>query len=169
VTLRTSAVNISDAYPPPLLRTGFVVVVESAGIYDAITRRTTRLQIQIQINMSRDTTEHDPLLRTTILADDSRTEGKIEKTRIGPLELSPSTQYGILAGIWTATLVSASGSAYYIIVLALIVFVTIVTIAHLSTTLEFDIVPMSTMTLLVFQGLDFFIYFDILIRVKPRQ
>jgi len=35
--------------------------------------------------------------------------------------------------------------------------------------LEFDIVPMSTITLLVFQGLDFFIYFDMLIRVKPRQ
>ena len=33
--------------------------------------------------------------------------------------------------------------------------------------LEFDIVPMSTKTLLVFP--DFFIYFDIVIRVKSRQ
>lgn len=82
-------------------------MVESAGIYDAITRRT-RLQIEVGFHhMSRDTTERDPLLQATILADESRTKGKIEKTRIGPLELSRSTRYGILAGIWTATFVSA--------------------------------------------------------------
>jgi len=43
------------------------------------------------------------------------------------------------------------------------------TIMFVNIILEFDIVPMSTITLLVFQGLDFFIYFDMLIRVKPRQ
>ena len=58
--------------------------------------------------MSCDATEHDPLLRTTIPADESRTKGNLEKTRIGPLELSRSTRYGILAGIWTATFVSVS-------------------------------------------------------------
>lgn len=99
-----------------------VIVVESAGIYDAITRRT-RLQIEFgPLHMSRDATERDPLLHATILADESRKKGKIEKTRIGPLELSRSTRYGILAGIWTATFVSVSGWGY-IVVLALIVFV----------------------------------------------
>lgn len=97
-------------------------MVESAGIYDAITRRT-RLQIEFgPLHMSRDATERDPLLHATILADESRKKGKIEKTRIGPLELSRSTRYGILAGIWTATFVSVSGWGY-IVVLALIVFV----------------------------------------------
>lgn len=97
-------------------------MVESAGIYDAITRRT-RLRIEIGLHhMSRDATEHDPLLQATILADESRTKGKIEKTRISPLELSRSTRYGILAGIWTATFVSVSGWGY-IVVLVLIVSV----------------------------------------------
>ena len=97
-------------------------MVESAGIYDAITRRT-RLQIEIgPLHMSRDATERDPLLHATILADESRKKGELEKTRIGPLELSRSTRYGILAGIWTATFVSVSGWGY-IVVLALIVFV----------------------------------------------
>ncbi|KAK0229165.1 major facilitator superfamily domain-containing protein [Armillaria nabsnona] len=46
-------------------------------------------------------TERDPLLPTNV---DETSE---EKHPLGPLEISPSTRYGILAGIWAATFLSS--------------------------------------------------------------
>ncbi|SJL05054.1 uncharacterized protein ARMOST_08426 [Armillaria ostoyae] len=46
-------------------------------------------------------TERDPLLPKNV---DETSE---EKHPLGPLEISPSTRYGILAGIWTATFLSS--------------------------------------------------------------
>lgn len=45
--------------------------------------------------------ERDPLLQSE---DDTPTEGKAYK--VGPLEITRSTRYGILAGIWAATFLS---------------------------------------------------------------
>ncbi|KAK0186064.1 major facilitator superfamily domain-containing protein [Armillaria mellea] len=46
-------------------------------------------------------TERDPLLPKNVV------EASEEKQPLGPLEISPSTRYGILAGIWTATFLSS--------------------------------------------------------------
>ncbi|KAG7453193.1 MFS general substrate transporter [Guyanagaster necrorhizus] len=51
--------------------------------------------------MTTELTERDPLLPKDV---DKTSE---EKHPLGPLEISPSTRYGILAGIWTATFLSS--------------------------------------------------------------
>jgi len=65
-------------------------------------------------------TERDPLLRNDIpAAGDSVTVGKVQEAndlRNGPLEIAPSTRYGILAGVWTATFLAVRLLAVYSIV-----------------------------------------------------
>ncbi|KAK0455266.1 vacuolar amino acid permease [Desarmillaria tabescens] len=51
--------------------------------------------------MTTEFTERDPLLPKN--AD----EASEEKCPVGPLEISPATRYGILAGVWTATFLSS--------------------------------------------------------------
>lgn len=55
-------------------------------------------------------TERDPLLESTVVQPDSAIEPSPPNTKIvqkpGPLEITRSTRYGILAGIWMATFLS---------------------------------------------------------------
>lgn len=52
-------------------------------------------------------TEADPLIPHEH-PENLHTNGKITKHRPGPLELSRSARYGILAGVWSATFLSVS-------------------------------------------------------------
>ncbi|KAF6758549.1 multidrug resistance protein [Ephemerocybe angulata] len=56
--------------------------------------------------------ERDPLIPRRVSGDDDAHDSEtgkkaLEKASLGPLELPRSTRYGILAGIWTATFLSA--------------------------------------------------------------
>ncbi|KAF8061811.1 vacuolar amino acid permease [Lyophyllum atratum] len=59
--------------------------------------------------MSTRPSETDPLLSRQVSADLVRQEVP-RKAQVGPLEISRSTRYGILAGIWSATFLSALNS-----------------------------------------------------------
>lgn len=59
--------------------------------------------------MAKQPTERDPLITLAEPAEHQSRDinGKLsEPRRLGPLEISKSTRYGILAGIWTATFLS---------------------------------------------------------------
>ena len=68
-------------------------------------------------------TERDPLLRNEApVANSSVSKSKVQETgrgdlRVGPLEISSSTRYGILAGTWMATFltVRTPTSVYYFV------------------------------------------------------
>ncbi|KAF9032937.1 major facilitator superfamily domain-containing protein [Panaeolus papilionaceus] len=54
--------------------------------------------------------ERDPLLARN--SADSSTDDSSKKPHVGPLDISRSTRYGILAGIWTATFLSVSNRPF---------------------------------------------------------
>ncbi|GBE82864.1 hypothetical protein SCP_0412510 [Sparassis crispa] len=58
----------------------------------------------------RSDSEREPLLQASVVqpgAAEETNEDLKEATKVGPLEISRSTRYGILAGIWTATFLSS--------------------------------------------------------------
>ncbi|KAI0085904.1 vacuolar amino acid permease [Irpex rosettiformis] len=61
--------------------------------------------------MNSSMSERDPLLQRSSHSDDADQVADVEaikhNNRVGPLEISRSTRYGILAGIWTATFLSS--------------------------------------------------------------
>lgn len=58
--------------------------------------------------------ERDPLLRDDVLSADATTPTKDDRRRqVGPLEISRSARYGILAGVWSATFLSVSEHDIY--------------------------------------------------------